>query len=100
MINKCQPHHALSIATDQYHSDNIHDAIFLDPDALQHLAQARLLPCARRQVASRGSAHRLLTARDDDCVGAHKRFWVSQMRVSQETSADVQMCGERCFHHS
>ena len=31
LITKCQPHHALSIATDQYHPSNIHEVTFSTP---------------------------------------------------------------------
>ena len=68
-----------------------------DPEALRHLALAQLLRCA---LTPAKAEPRLLIARDDDCVGAHKIFRVSQMRVSQEASADVQMCGDRCLHHA
>ena len=51
LITKCQPHHALSIATDQYHSDNIHDVIFSTPTRCGIL---RRLGCSHVLDASRG----------------------------------------------
>ena len=49
LITKCQRHHALSITTDQYHSDNIHDGIFSTPKrcSISHwLGCSHVLPCA------------------------------------------------------